>query len=147
MNFFFLCIQLSMIILVSVWSGKVISVSDVNIMIYNMSFTYKLKWVTLLDQTGNEGPVNTLPAFQETSFQFLSLISYETCWPVIQRGAQGVIFVYSPGRDEHARVLDNLYTHFAEQQGVSEAQCVVFCHYKPGAKGKGAKLCEYICYW
>ncbi|XP_037774441.1 intraflagellar transport protein 22 homolog [Penaeus monodon] len=66
--------------------------------------------------------------------------TYETCWPVIQQGAQGIIFVYSPGREEHARVLDNLYTHFAEQQAVSEAQCVVFCHYKPGARGKGAKL-------
>lgn len=135
-------------LLVPVCAGKFISVSYVNIIIYNMSFTYKLRWVpniyqNLLDHTGNEYPVNTLTTFQESSFQFLSLISYETCWPVIQQGAQGIIFVYSPGREEHARVLDNLYTHFAEQQAVSEAQCVVFCHYKPGAKGKGAKLCEW----
>nr|XP_045619768.1 intraflagellar transport protein 22 homolog isoform X3 [Procambarus clarkii] len=46
----------------------------------------------------------------------------------------------SPGREDHARTLDTLYTHFVEQQGLRETQCVVFCHYKPGFQGKGAKL-------
>ncbi|XP_042219355.1 intraflagellar transport protein 22 homolog [Homarus americanus] len=65
---------------------------------------------------------------------------YENCWPAIQRGCNGAIFVYSPGREDHSRYLDTLYTHFVEQQGLRETQCVVFCHYKPGFKGKGAKL-------
>ncbi|XP_068223177.1 intraflagellar transport protein 22 homolog [Palaemon carinicauda] len=66
--------------------------------------------------------------------------SYENCWPAIQKGLNGVIFVYNPGRDEHAQALDSLHSHFAEQQGVRETQCIVFCHHKPGTRGKGAKL-------
>ncbi|XP_071542575.1 intraflagellar transport protein 22 homolog [Panulirus ornatus] len=65
---------------------------------------------------------------------------YENCWPAIQRGCNGVIFVYNPGREDHARSLESLYTHFVEQQGLRETQCIVFCHFKPGFKGKGAKL-------
>lgn len=65
---------------------------------------------------------------------------YESCWPAIQRGCNGVVFVYNPGRDEQARILDSFYNQFAAQQGVREAQCVVFCHHKPGIQGKGAKL-------
>ncbi|KAK8719610.1 hypothetical protein OTU49_013916 [Cherax quadricarinatus] len=65
---------------------------------------------------------------------------FENCWPAIQRGVNGIVFVYSPGREDHARTLDTFYTHFVEQQGLRETQCVVFCHYKPDYKGKGAKL-------
>ncbi|CAL4210624.1 unnamed protein product, partial [Meganyctiphanes norvegica] len=65
---------------------------------------------------------------------------FENCWPAIQRGAQGVVFVYSPGRDDHARSLDGFYTHFLDQNGLRETQAIVFCHHKPGANGKAAKL-------
>ncbi|KAK8380225.1 hypothetical protein O3P69_016684 [Scylla paramamosain] len=65
---------------------------------------------------------------------------FESCWPAIQRGCNGVVFVYNPGRDDQARILDSLYNQFAAQQGVREAQCIVFCHHKPGVQGKGGKL-------
>ncbi|KAK4297154.1 hypothetical protein Pmani_030402 [Petrolisthes manimaculis] len=67
-------------------------------------------------------------------------MKYESCWPGIQRGSNGVLFVYNPGRDDHARILDHFYTQFVEQQGLRETQCIVFCHYKPGTNGKRAKL-------
>ncbi|KAK7078854.1 Intraflagellar transport protein 22 [Halocaridina rubra] len=70
--------------------------------------------------------------------------SYESCWPAIQKGVNGVLFVYSPGREDHVRALDSLYTHFVEQQGIQEAQCIVFCLHKPGSKGKGAKLSNFF---
>ena len=68
---------------------------------------------------------------------------YENCWSAIQRGCNGVVFVYNPGRDDQARTLDSLYNQFAAQHGVREAQCIVFCHHKPGNQGKAGKLCEF----
>ncbi|XP_063882357.1 intraflagellar transport protein 22 homolog isoform X2 [Scylla paramamosain] len=70
---------------------------------------------------------------------------FESCWPAIQRGCNGVVFVYNPGRDDQARILDSLYNQFAAQQGVREAQCIVFCHHKPGVQGKGGKLSGVYC--
>lgn len=91
---------------------------------------------------------NILPHFIIDCSDMLTCVffRFESCWPAIQRGSNGVMFVYNPGREDQARMLDSLYNQFAAQHGVKEAQCVVFCHHKPGAQGKGAKLCkDLIC--
>ena len=53
-----------------------------------------------------------------------------------------MLFVYNPGREDHARFLDSLHSSFVDQHGLRDTQCVVFCHFKPGSKGRPADLCE-----
>ncbi|KAL7639051.1 UNVERIFIED_CONTAM: hypothetical protein RMT77_010585 [Armadillidium vulgare] len=66
--------------------------------------------------------------------------SYSSTWPVMQRGANGVIFVYNPGEEDHPRYLDSLHTQFVSHQGLKDVQCVVFCHSKPDSDGYSTKL-------
>jgi GTPase SAR1 family protein len=76
--------------------------------------------------------------------------SFESSWPAIQRDAHGVIFVFDPEREQDARELEVFYSEFVEKRSISDAQCVVFAHFREGAAGgggrKGVKLCELLNY-
>lgn len=71
--------------------------------------------------------------------------SFESSWPAIARDAHGVVFVFDPERERDARELEVFYSEFVQKRGVSDAQCVVFAHFKDSGGGgrKGVKLCKF----
>lgn len=76
----------------------------------------------------------------EKTFNF----RFSNCWPAIQRGSNGVMFVYNRGKDEHAKYLEFLHAQFVSQQGLKDNQCIVLCHSKPDSDGYPGKLCKYF---
>ncbi|XP_065663685.1 intraflagellar transport protein 22 homolog isoform X2 [Hydra vulgaris] len=60
---------------------------------------------------------------------------YEGCWPALQKGANGLIFVYNPDVTAHEKELESWYLHFSKQQGIKDQQCIVFAHSKSGNSG------------
>ncbi|KAF2369233.1 P-loop containing nucleoside triphosphate hydrolase [Trinorchestia longiramus] len=68
-------------------------------------------------------------------------VIYEHTWPVMQRSANGVIFVCNPGSaEDQKQQLQFLYTQFVQQNGIKDTQCVVFNHQKPNSEPSGAAL-------
>ncbi|XP_018008508.1 intraflagellar transport protein 22 homolog [Hyalella azteca] len=66
---------------------------------------------------------------------------YESSWPVMQRSANGVIFVCNPDSvEQQQQHLEFLHRQFALQNGLKDSQCVVFCHQKPNTEATGAAL-------
>ncbi|KAI5644362.1 ras of complex, roc, domain of DAPkinase domain-containing protein [Phthorimaea operculella] len=52
---------------------------------------------------------------------------FESCWPALRFGVQGVILVCSPNTAvAAARELELLYNYFVSQPNLSAKQCVVF---------------------
>lgn len=52
---------------------------------------------------------------------------FESCWPALRVGVQGVILVCSPNTTNvAARELELLYNYFVSQPKLSAKQCVVF---------------------
>lgn len=58
---------------------------------------------------------------------------FEACWPALQRDTHGIIFVYNPSSEDHARDLELLYNYFVTQTGFSYKNCVVFANQKQPA--------------
>ena len=66
--------------------------------------------------------------------------SFEICWPSMQKGVNGVIFVYNPGVPRHLKELEVWHLHFAKELGIRDQQCLVLAHQKPGITGEGKIL-------
>lgn len=60
---------------------------------------------------------------------------FESCWPVIAREANGVIFVYNPDQPNHDKELETWHSYFVEAHSMRDAQCVVFAHHKDSSQG------------
>eukprot|EP00095_Tigriopus_kingsejongensis_P001623 maker-scaffold289_size220122-snap-gene-1.28 protein:Tk01623 transcript:maker-scaffold289_size220122-snap-gene-1.28-mRNA-1 annotation:"rab-like protein 5" len=87
----------------------------------NMNNRYVKAEIELWDVSGN-------PAFEPT-------------WPALQRDAHGVIFVFNPDKEHHARELDLFHAEFVEKAGVADTQCVVFAYFRDGkGDNRGVKL-------
>ncbi|CAG0918463.1 unnamed protein product [Notodromas monacha] len=54
--------------------------------------------------------------------------SFENCWPVIQDGANGVLFVYRSGNASDAKEMDSFYSSFVAQRGIKDRNCMVFAN-------------------
>ncbi|XP_065663686.1 intraflagellar transport protein 22 homolog isoform X3 [Hydra vulgaris] len=76
-------------------------------------------------------------ATESTSGEYRSTkgVRYEGCWPALQKGANGLIFVYNPDVTAHEKELESWYLHFSKQQGIKDQQCIVFAHSKSGNSG------------
>ncbi|XP_031559971.1 intraflagellar transport protein 22 homolog isoform X2 [Actinia tenebrosa] len=61
---------------------------------------------------------------------------FSTCWPAIQKDANGVVIVYNPDQPNHDKELETWYTQFIQVQGLRDAQCIVFAHHKPMAQDR-----------
>ena len=71
---------------------------------------------------------------------------FQATWPALQRDAHGVIFVFNPDKENHARELDVFHAEFVgKQPAVADSQCVVFAYFRePEKRGsRGVNLCEY----
>ncbi|CAH8540470.1 unnamed protein product [Schistosoma margrebowiei] len=56
---------------------------------------------------------------------------YETCWPAIFKGSNGIVFVYNPDNPNHVNDLQNWYRAVPPSLGLSEQQMCIICHKKP----------------
>ncbi|TRY71141.1 hypothetical protein TCAL_16434 [Tigriopus californicus] len=71
--------------------------------------------------------------------------AFEPTWPALQRDAHGVVFVFNPDKEHHARELDAFHTEFVEKPGMSDTQCVVFAYFRDGRQeNRGVKLSNHF---
>ena len=56
--------------------------------------------------------------------------AYEGGWAAARHNAVGVVFVYDGDKPGDDKDLDQWHKWFAEPLGLSDAQCLVLCHYK-----------------
>lgn len=55
------------------------------------------------------------------------IFRFESCWPALRLGVQGVILVCSPNTAQTAaREMELLYNYFVSQPKLSAKQCVLF---------------------
>lgn len=50
---------------------------------------------------------------------------YESCWSAFSHNANGIVFVYNPNEEGHARELNQWYTHFVQNAGMRDEVCLV----------------------
>ncbi|CAF4903732.1 unnamed protein product [Pieris macdunnoughi] len=62
---------------------------------------------------------------------------FESCWPALRVGVNGVIFVCSSNSTNGPRELELLYNYFVSQPKLSTKQCVVFCNCTNGQEDDG----------
>ena len=93
--------------------------------------------------------------FQETKSIF-TIISYENCWPSIQRGAQGVILVYNSENSKHENDLEGWVNAFPKKMGkpqliigIPAAMCMGFAHHLSGKpiKSKSKPRNKFILFY
>lgn len=66
--------------------------------------------------------------------------AYESCWPAIQKGADGAVFMYNPDNRGQEKEIEIWYEYFAQHIGLEEDQCLVFAHRAaPGQKPRPPK--------
>lgn len=80
--------------------------------------------------------------FYNSSVYFL--YRFEACWPALQQDTHGIIFVYNPSKEDHARDLELLYNYFVTQTGFSYKNCVLFANQKQPAD-KDVKHSSKLC--
>ncbi|KAJ8043072.1 Intraflagellar transport protein 22-like [Holothuria leucospilota] len=65
---------------------------------------------------------------------------FDECWPAIAKDTQGVVIVYNPDKLDHERELETWYNHFVTNQGIKDAQCLIFSYYKPGTSANRVNI-------
>eukprot|EP00108_Taenia_solium_P008831 TsM_000291100 transcript=TsM_000291100 gene=TsM_000291100 len=61
---------------------------------------------------------------------------YQNCWPVIFKGAHGVVLVYNPDQPNHANELDEWYETAISQSLVKDSNCCLIQHTLPQTTDK-----------
>jgi len=75
-------------------------------------------------------------------------LKYDSSWPALSDGSNGVVFVLNPNEPSHAKELNQWFTHFVKDAGLREEVCLVISNRfttDDGTTGKGeTKLCKDI---
>lgn len=73
---------------------------------------------------------------------------FESCWPALRLGVQGVILVCSPATAQAtSRELELLYNYFVSQPKLSAKQCVVFYNCTGESDDmESLNLCMFACF-
>ncbi|CAE1160866.1 IFT22 [Acanthosepion pharaonis] len=56
---------------------------------------------------------------------------YESCWPAFAQGVNGILFVFNPHRSNHDKELENLFSYFVGQSGLSPKCCLCLSNQLP----------------
>ena len=56
-------------------------------------------------------------------------LEYEKCWPAIQKGAQGIVFVYNPKNPNSEKDMEFFINNFAKHAKILPKQCMSFAHH------------------
>ena len=54
---------------------------------------------------------------------------FQSCWPAMYKGADGIIFVMNPEIRNQERELELWHKSFAAPASIPEKHCLVFCHH------------------
>jgi GTPase SAR1 family protein len=83
----------------------------------------------------------------DSRYPFPSALRFDNGWPAIQKGAQGIIFVYNADNPKHEQELEGWVNSFPKKIGIPATLCVGFAHHLSGKPIKGtSKLRNLLLY-
>ncbi len=70
---------------------------------------------------------------------------YEKCWPIILKGAQGILFVYNPEDEDIEKNMEFYINQFAKSAKILPKQCMAFAHHH-NCEGEFSKSKPLSCF-